>query len=186
MGLTMKRTLTSILIVVGMMLAVNMQPVHAQMEEDDDAEMGNMQLGGGFAFGSEIENFGIRVDGTYDFTEQIRGAANITYYFPDDYVWGERKLFTVNANVHYQFDVESDLNVYGIGGLNLSFLSWDYASGVQGVQGADDSDSSLGLNLGGGVQYPVDFGNLFGELNYTIGDFDQLVLAAGVRFPIGG
>jgi hypothetical protein len=42
------------------------------------------------------------------------------------------------------------------------------------------------LNLGGGVEYALDFADLFGEvkLGGLGGDADQFVVGAGLRFPI--
>jgi hypothetical protein len=48
------------------------------------------------------------------------------------------------------------------------------------------SDSEIGLNIGIGGETRLDFGSLFGEVKYVLGNWDQLVLTAGLRFVVGG
>lgn len=134
-------------------------------------------VGAGLAYGSEIEAIGIQVNGVYGFTDEIRGAANFTLFFPDQPSDGDYSFWTLNADVHYLFMAEEATNVYGLGGLN--FASQEISSG-----GFSASDSEIGLNLGGGAEFGMGFGSLFAEVKYVISDFDQLVLNAGVRFDL--
>ena len=71
--------------------------------------------------------------------------------------------------------MEPSSGVYGLAGLQIGILT-----------GFGDSITRLGLNLGGG--YAHDLGNFlpFGELKFVVGDFDQFVFNAGVRWLIGG
>ena len=73
------------------------------------------------------------------------------------------------------FVLDPQYHIYGIGGLNITTLE---------LIGADDSETELGVNLGIGGEYHLENLSLFGELKYVASDFDQVVLGAGVRFPI--
>ncbi len=126
---------------------------------------------------TEIEAIGVQVNGVYGFTDEIRGAADFTFFFPDQPSGGDYTFWTLNANVHYLFMSEENTNVYGLGGLN-------YASQEVSGGGFSTSSSEVGLNLGGGAEFGVDFGDIFVEAKYVISDFDQLVLGAGLRFGL--
>lgn len=147
-----------------------------------------VSVGGALMYGSEVEQIGLRVDGTYVINEDIDINANIGFYLPDKVDLGggdeiKTTYYEFNINGHYSFyaDEESGLSAYGLAGINILGVNSE-ASGPN-VSGST-SDSELGLNLGAGASYPLSFGNLFGELKYVIGDADQLSLAAGVLIPI--
>lgn len=162
------------------------QPAQAQMTDRDDSPVNKIELGAGLVYGSEVDNLGIRFEGLYDINPQFDASAELTYFFQEDVPGGNRSFVTLNSDVHYQFPLESDeFNVYGLGGLNLAISSNPtYTNPVTG-QEYGGTEARLGLNLGGGFEYPVDFGYLIGEMKYVISDFDQLVVNAGVRIPLG-
>lgn len=155
-------------LILGLLLAFNMSGY---------AQEGRVQLGPGLAYGGEAENLGISVDGYYTINEQFRAGAAFIYFFPEDNI----NHYTVDLNGNYIFHREEPWMAYGIAGLNIFTYSWD-----SDVEGIDGSESELGLNLGAGVEYTRNFGNLFGELKLAGvgGDANQLVLGAGVRFDI--
>ena len=142
------------------------------------------QVGGGLIFGTEIESLGLKADGVYHINEQFSGQADISFFFPNEIGPGvDQTMWAINLNGQYRFDLEdAPVNVYGLAGLNFATISVDFSN--QFGSGSTSS-TEVGLNLGGGAEYPLDFGNIFSELKYTISDFDKLVLAAGVRIPIG-
>lgn len=142
--------------------------------------------GGGLAIGTEdvFGGIGIQANGYYSLPgeQPIRVGGDVTIFFPGDNV----DFFTVNLNGHYLFYDEDGLSAYGIAGLNIATLSVDL--GIGEFFGVDDtvSDTEVGLNIGGGVEYDVEFGFLFGEIKFVVSNADQLVLTGGLRFPIGG
>lgn len=138
------------------------------------------KVGGGLIYGSEIENLGLRLDGYYPINEKFRAGAALGYFFPEDVVGGDITWFEIDFNGNYIFYSEEEMDFYGLAGLNFLIASFNPD------QGDSDSDSELGLNLGAGIEYHVDFGSIFGELKFAGvgGDADQLVLGAGVRFGI--
>ncbi len=162
----MKKVILTSCLLFGLLVTLNMNSY---------AQEGRIQVGPGLAYGGEAENLGISVDGYYTINEEFRAGAAFTYFFPKNDV--NQYAFDLNGN--YIFHNEEELMAYAIAGLNI--FSWNYD-----IEGVDDSDSELGLNLGAGIEYALDFGNLFGELKFAGigGDADQIVLGAGVRFDI--
>lgn len=130
-------------------------------------------VGGGIAYGTEVEAIGVQGGATYSFTEEIRGAADVIIFFPDGFDWWE-----LNLNGQYQFYSEESISVYGLAGINYATISVDFPGG------GSASDSEAGLNLGGGAEFGLDFANLYTELKFVLGNADQLALSAGLRFPI--
>lgn len=131
------------------------------------------KVGAGLAYGSEVESIGIQAGAVYDFTEEISGAADFIIFFPENYDWWE-----LNVNGHYRFLSEDNISVYGLAGLNYATLSVDLG------QFGSASDSELGLNIGGGAEFGLDFANLYTELKYVLGNADQFGISAGLRFAI--
>ncbi|MCC5914480.1 MAG: outer membrane beta-barrel protein [Balneolaceae bacterium] len=166
----------------------------AQVEE------GDFKAGIGLVFGTGIGGFGfdndlgIRADGYYAVTPEIRAGGDFTFYFPDtmrESFGGESfetklTVWELNLNGHYLFINEEDMNVYALGGINITGIriSSSGSTGFGDVSGSE-SDSEFGLNLGGGIEYSLDFADLFAEakLGGLGGNANQFVLGAGLRFP---
>lgn len=159
----MKKLLTFCCLILGLLFFSNS---NALAQSD-------FKVGGGLAYGSEVEAIGIQAGGVYAFTEQISGEADVIIFFPDNYDWWE-----LNVNAHYNFFAEDNINVYGLAGLNYSTISINLG------QFGSASNSEVGLNLGGGAEFGLDFANLYTELKYVLGNADQLALSAGLRFDI--
>ncbi|MDX1592318.1 MAG: outer membrane beta-barrel protein [Balneolaceae bacterium] len=153
-------------------------------------EKGDIKLGAGLVFGSGVgfgdldNDLGIRVDGSYMFTEDIRGAADFTFFFPKSEGGGKVTVWELNFNGHYLFVNDEDANVYGLAGLNVTGISVESDSEFGSFS---SSDSEIGLNIGAGGEYDLDFAWLFGEVKFGgIGhDADQFSVAAGLRIPLG-
>lgn len=144
---------------------------------NDKASAQDFSVGGGVAYGLEIEAIGIQGGALYVFTDELRGAADISIFFPEDENGIDVGFWELNANVHYLFVAEEATKVYALGGLN-------YATSSASAGGISVSDSEAGLNVGGGAEFGMDFGGIYIEAKYAISNFDQLALAAGVRFNI--
>jgi outer membrane immunogenic protein len=149
--------------------------------QNSQAQIG---LGAGLAYGTEIENIGIQLGGTYVINEDFRAAVDIIYYFPKEEEGGfvETKWFEFNANAHYIFFQDDSMNAYAIGGLNYTSLTVDVE--IPGFGSASASDGEVGLNLGIGAMIDVGFSNLYGEAKYVLGNADQLSIAVGLRFAL--
>ncbi|MEX0722190.1 MAG: hypothetical protein WD059_16040 [Balneolaceae bacterium] len=151
-----------------------------------------VKAGAGLMYGSEIERIGIRVDGVYQINEEFRAVVDLGIFIPEteDLGGGNEVTFTwweLNANANYIFvaDEEEGFTAYALGGLNFTSLKWSY-SGDNEAMFNDDSETEVGLNIGIGGEYDIDFADLFGELKFVLGDADQLNIGIGLRIPIGG
>lgn len=172
----MKKLLTVGILVTGLILLSNTN-LYAQ------GEAGDISIGGGLGYGTEIESLGIQAGGVYVINEEFRGAVDLIYYFPNDEFGYDFTWFEINANAHYLFVTEDDLIAYALGGLNIATLKFDYPDN-QFFGGGSVSESEVGLNIGAGLEYDVDFAKLYAELKYALSSADQLVISAGLRFPI--
>ena len=147
-----------------------------------------LQVGGGLAFGTDIEAAGIQAGGTYFLLEEqgIRLALDLIFFFPgEDAVGFDINVFEINANGHYIFNEGDAFIAYALAGLSLATVSVDVDLGpFGGTQSA--SDSELGLNAGAGIEYSIGGVKLYGEGKLVLGGFDQFVISGGVRVPIGG
>lgn len=143
------------------------------------AQEGTITVGPGLAYGSEVENLGIKVDGYYTINEEFRAGLDLLYYFPDSEGGVDVNYFGFNINGHYVFYNEEEITAYGLAGINVLRVKAEF-------NGNSNTDSEAGLNLGAGIEYAQDFGDLFGELKLAGlgGDLDQFVIGAGVRFAI--
>ncbi|SHF49871.1 hypothetical protein SAMN05443144_109102 [Fodinibius roseus] len=161
----MKKIILTSCLLFGLALAFNTTS-YAQESSD-------VKIGGGIAYGTEAEAIGVQIGAKYAFTPEISGAADFTYFFPDVIDWWE-----INANGHYHFYAEEGTRVYGLAGLNYATLSYDMGSL------GSASDSEVGLNIGGGAEFAMDFADIYTELKYVLGSTDQLGISAGLRFGI--
>ena len=135
---------------------------------------GDITAGGHVSYASKIKTVGIGVDIQYNLTDQIRGEASWTYYLKRH----NSTTNTVDANLHYLFNVGTDkLYVYPLAGLNYAITTTDLQ------EGRSHSDGELGINLGGGIQYELkDNLDLKAEVKYTVGDFNPVIIGAGVVY----
>ena len=83
-------------------------------------------------------------------------------------------FFTVNADVHYDLDVETPFFVWVGGGPALLFADSD--------EGDDDSETDFGLNLLAGIGAREGSVRPFGQVKLIVADDSQLVFAVGLRF----
>lgn len=184
----MKKLLTIFCLVSGLLFLTNSNAL-----AQDDFNIGaGLAYGSGVGFGGDFDNdLGLRVDGYYGLTPEVRIGGDFTFYLPksDEQSFGGTTVETtatvweLNLNGNYIFYNEDEVLIYGLGGINITGVSTEQSGGGTSQS---NSDSEVGLNLGGGVEYTMDFGALFGELKLGNlgGDADQFVLGAGVRFGI--
>lgn len=140
----------------------------------------------GLSFGSEASTVGLHLRGDVDVDEIWGGSFNfITYFSPDfgvDYSGIDNvkaKYSEVNFDGHYFVPVSEDLTVYPLAGLNLSTAGVKTDFNVPFVGNVSETETKVGLNLGGGVRFAVaEQISVVGELKYILSDFDQLVISA--------
>ncbi len=148
-------------------------------------------FGGGLVYGEGIQRVGVQANANLVVNEEnkIRVAGDITYFLVDKSsapgIELKTRVFTINANGHYMFVSADNIVVYGIGGLNFAIVSITASGPVSELVDLLSANSTeVGLNIGGGLEYELEFGRVYGELKYVLGGFDQLVIGAGVRIPI--
>lgn len=101
---------------------------------------------------------------------------NFVIYFPDGFDFLE-----VNGDLTYRFAVSEDAPVtpFALAGLNVSRASFEIA-------GESESETDVGLNLGGGVTFPSSSLQPFAGLKFEIQDGSSFVIFGGVGFALGG
>ncbi len=141
------------------------------------------KLGVGLAYSSEVEAIGLHAGATFRVSEQLGIAPSINYYFAEEEApYFFDTFLALNVDGHFMLVTDPEYHVYALGGLNLTSIG--YGEDFPGDEEFQDSETELGLNLGLGGEYHLENFSLFADLKYVISDFDRVVLAAGVRFPI--
>lgn len=137
----------------------------------------DIQLELGAAYGLEAEAAGFQVGALYGITDNIRGDADFTYFFPDSPDGVDNSLYEININGHYLFLAEETTAVYALAGIN--YLHQKVSNGNMSF-----SASETGLNIGGGAEFGVGFGGVYIEAKYALSSYDQLAIAGGLRFSL--
>lgn len=134
-----------------------------------------ISVGGGLVYGTEAEKVGLQLNGYYDLSEAVmnlRVGGAFNYFFVQEGL----SYSALNANAQYVFLRPDALMVYGLAGLNLTFVSVETPIG-------DVSNTEIGLNLGIGAEYSVaEQVGLFAEIKYVISEADQAVIGLGARY----
>lgn len=97
---------------------------------------------------------------------------NFEWVFVDD---GD--LYTVNGDVHYDFDVRFDGYVWAGGGVALIFVDDDRPG-----RRSDDGETDVGLNVLAGVGWRAGAVTPYVQGKVILADDSQAVLAFGLRF----
>ncbi len=140
--------------------------------------------------GGDLDNSALSVGGAlgYNITERVSVEGAVTYMNPEQgqLLQFETTVLTFDANVLYHFAEETWLPYLTIG-LGAIYANADL-EGIQLPGIVDESETSLALNLGGGVKRALSERILFrGDLRYYNGgdltpDFWRL--SAGLTFAL--
>lgn len=169
----MKQTpmILSILLIAGSFTALNAQ----RGQEVSVSQNTPWYVDAGLAYGDEIEEFGLRLGGGYDFPtiQRLRLASNFTYYFTDSNI----DFYTASVYAQYSILQGDAFDVYGIGGGIYT------RSKVDNPVFGSRSDDDIGFLFGAGGEFHVmPNGSLYSDLTYNTGDYDQMVIAVGFRY----
>jgi hypothetical protein len=98
---------------------------------------------------------------------------SFVYYFPGD----DLDAWEINGDVSYAFQVSEDTPVlpFALAGLNILNV------GAEGF----DSETEIGLNLGGGITFRAESVEPFVGVKFEIQDGSGFVIFGGVGFPVG-
>lgn len=127
----MKKILMLLAVVLGF-------AVSASAQDSMQAVGLNLNMG----LGHSYTNYGLGVKYQYNFTSNWTGEVAVNYFMKKDYV----SMWDIDVNAHYNFSVgDNGLKVYPLAGIGL--VSW--------IPEVGDSDNELGINLGAGIEYPL-------------------------------
>jgi outer membrane protein X len=159
---------------VTMSVAVNAQ------EKGDMAAGGNLVLGSGNSF----TNYGIGAKFQYNVMNPLRLEGSFTYFLKKDNL----TMWDLSVNAHWLFPIADKVTVYPLAGLGMlgtkvSVPSIDLGE-LGSYGGGSASDSEIGFNLGGGIDYKLtDKLILNAELKYKLGNnWNRLLISAGVAY----
>jgi hypothetical protein len=177
---TMRKLLAAVAVVglcglTGTVLSAQRARAHAAPASSTSS----VQFGPQLDFGTNSYNFGIGGRAEFDLKKALGapmfGVASFDYFFGTAGV----HIWEINANVFYNFKVEStSLQPYAGGGLNIAHVS------VSCPAGFSCSATQAGLNLGGGTKFKTHGGGLtpFAEARIELRTGSAFVLTGGFLF----
>lgn len=131
------------------------------------------KIGAMLGYGTEVEALGLGVNGEFNINSKVSISPSFIYWFVDNV-----NVWEFNANVNYYFTTAGSADFYGLAGINLLGAK---------VEGAEDGNSEVGLNLGAGCNFNIGKNwEPFTEVKFVIGDADQLGLFFGAKFKLNG
>ncbi len=117
--------------------------------------------------------------------EQVGLWGSFLYFFPDaggnfGGVDVDVSYFEINGGLYYDFVTSGSITPYALAGLVIARFSAD-------VAGFGNSDTDIGLNLGGGIKTMLgdSMTGLVGA-RLELQDGSGFVIEAGLGFPMGG
>jgi opacity protein-like surface antigen len=160
--------------------AANLRLGYVSPEGDIESTIG---FGGGVDLGtigkinSETENIGLEA---------------VIFYWSKSYGLGDWDWkysdLAIKVNAKYYFQAQNVKPYAGAGlGLHLYSWKWEHPShpGFSSAN-ADGSDTKIGIQLLGGVEYPVsEKVGIVGELEFGFDDPNQLIISAGASMKLG-
>lgn len=147
----------------------------------------DIAAGLGLSYGTEAEALGLHIRGDVGITDTWGGALKINKFFNPDFGQGDLSgisdikvvYWDMNFDAHYFALVNDGLTVYPLAGLNITTAGIKSSLNIPFVGNISETETKVGLNIGGGVQFLVaDAISVGGELKYVLSDFDQLVITA--------
>ena len=108
------------------------------------AQRETFEFGVKFNYGFDDPNVGIGLLGRYNIDGHFRPELTLNYYPESD----DHSAWDVNANLHYIFHITNKFKLYPLGGLAVSGHDFDRGP-------IDYSETTVGVNLGGGLQYNI-------------------------------
>ena len=143
-----------------------------------------MSVGGGVVYGTSINTIGFSINGKYEFTEDWSADPAFTYFIPKNgYTW-----MVLDLDANYQItEFDGVGRLYGIGGLGMTFAHYkiDADFGALGDYSASGTTTTVGLNLGAGLEIPLSEKMAVSpELKLTIGSGTYFRIGAKIMFGL--
>ncbi|MDH3208243.1 MAG: hypothetical protein OEO79_16705 [Gemmatimonadota bacterium] len=137
-------------------------------------------IGGVLGYHDDFDALGIGAYAAFalpQLHENISINPSFMYYFPDGF-----DAWEVNGDLVYAFPVSADspITPFALAGINIMRVSFD--AGVFGSASSTD----VGLNLGGGVTFPMEGFTPFAGAKFEIQDGTGFLIFGGAGFAVGG
>ncbi len=155
------------------------------------AQIGEQNIGAHLLYGTDMSNIGFGLKYQNNVTDVIRIEGVFDYYLKKD----DFTMFDVNVNGHYLFPLTDKVIAYPLVGINytrwkqkelFSFDDEEYTDISDEDYDDEINDGSIGLNIGGGIQYKLtDKIRIGAELKYqTISGFNTAVIGVGLTYTL--
>jgi len=136
---------------------------------------GQLSVGGGVAYDNFFDRGGLQIRGMYEVNKRLRPSLDIVYYIG-------RSGFTLtslsfNTNLHFLIINKEKINVYGLGGLNVT--RFRLKDSVQKV-----INTNSRINVGGGIDFHLsETLSGIGTIKYDFkDDLNRWIISAGVVY----
>ena len=111
----------------------------------------------------------------------LQAAVSFDYFFPDCAGF-DCSYLEINGNGLYPFELQdSDFTPYVGAGLNLALFSAEFTDPITGAT-TSESDTDVGVNLLGGAAFDLGGFDVFAEARIELGGGEQFVLTFGTLF----
>lgn len=148
------------------------------------------KVGTGAAWANEVEVFGYQINASFQTrVTNLRIAGDFSLFFVNDIRTLDQSFSEFNLNGLYKFAKFSRISLYGLGGMNIGFfnLGVEIETNQPGrFLESTDSETRVGVNIGGGFEIDVVALSLFAEGKQTFNEINQAIFTAGIRFDLGG
>lgn len=136
---------------------------------------GQLSIGGGAAYDTFFERGGIQVRGMYKINKRLRPSLDIIYFIGGSGFTSTSLSF--NPNLHFLIINKEKINVYGLGGLNIT--RFRLKDSIQKV-----TNTNSRLNVGGGIDFKLSENLLgIGEIKYDFKDnLNRWIISAGLMY----
>ncbi len=168
--------------------------LHSLNAEKTQNDPLGISIGGGAGYHFEEEKFGMILDISYFFTDDIRLSFGLLFY-PESLIEGyDNWAEDFNFNKHYLLIDEANTQIYALFGVNLyRDIGSPRRAGLEEI-GVSNNSSDVeivdGINLGGGIEYNIGSPKasqnavLFSEIKLTTGNVhnSNFLMHGGIRY----
>jgi hypothetical protein len=136
-------------------------------------------VGGALAYHDDFEAIGVGAYAAFalpELHENISINPSFVYWFPDGI-----DAWEINGDLVWSFPVSSDSPVspFALAGLNIIRTSVSVGT-------LSSASTDVGLNLGGGVVFPLESIRPMAGAKFELQEGTGFVIFGGVGFPVGG
>ena len=143
----------------------------------------DITIGGGASYRlgikEEFSAMGINLESYFYFVDEFRAGLDLHYYLVDfDF---SPAAWEANLNTGVLVLEDRDVYIYGLIGLQFLWIDYDW-----GEEFGKDKHYGFGVNLGGSVEYDIDFLKIYAEPKITLYTVNKFRIAStfslGIRY----